>query len=309
MPSSPSSLPDYTFTPSSSPPSLITPSLPHHPLPPSPPPSLITPSLPHNPLSHRPLASSQDASMYDAIQELHYLDMVVQESLRVYPPLPRYWTPLLIKMHSVNPPCKHYCVHYRTSRQAQKTIEISGVTIPKGTVVTISIYQIHHNPEFWTDPEKFDPERYGLFFVLPTCYPPTRTPYTSSLLPSIPTSFPPTSFSDIPVYSSPFFLPHFLSCLLPPSFVRFTPEEKAKRPNVCHMPFGWGPRNCIGMRFALMEAKMALIEILRKYTFVRAPETEVSSPAVHFNNILSVISSGPARATQLSALAINIEST
>ena len=59
-------------------------------------------------------------------------------------------------------------------------------------------------------------------------------------------------------------------------FPRFTPEEKAKRPALCHIPFGWGPRNCIGMRFALMEAKMALIEILKKYTFVQAPEMEVS---------------------------------
>ena len=41
-------------------------------------------------LPHHPLNSSQDAPMYDAIQELHYLDMVVQESLRVYPPAPRY---------------------------------------------------------------------------------------------------------------------------------------------------------------------------------------------------------------------------
>jgi len=36
------------------------------------------------------------------------------------------------------------------------------------------------------------------------------------------------------------------------------------------------------MRFALMEAKMALIEIMKKYTFVHAPETEVSSPVVDF---------------------------
>ena len=56
---------------------------------------------------------------------------------------------------------------------------------------------------------------------------------------------------------------------------RFTPEEKAKRPQLSHMPFGWGPRNCVGMRFALMEAKIALIHILRKYKFEQAPDTEV----------------------------------
>ena len=56
---------------------------------------------------------------------------------------------------------------------------------------------------------------------------------------------------------------------------RFTPEERAKRPQLAHMPFGFGPRNCIGMRFALLEAKIALIELLKRYTFVRAPDTEV----------------------------------
>lgn len=58
---------------------------------------------------------------------------------------------------------------------------------------------------------------------------------------------------------------------------RFTAEEKAKRPQLCYMPFGFGPRNCVGMRFAMLEAKIALIEVLRKFTFVRCPETEVRS--------------------------------
>ena len=56
---------------------------------------------------------------------------------------------------------------------------------------------------------------------------------------------------------------------------RFKAEERAKRPLLAHLPFGFGPRNCIGMRFALLEAKIALIELLKRYTFVRAPDTEV----------------------------------
>ena len=64
---------------------------------------------------------------------------------------------------------------------------------------------------------------------------------------------------------------HFLACL----FDRFTPEEKAKRSQLCHMPFGFGPRSCIAMRLALLQTKIAFTEMLKKYTFTRAPETEV----------------------------------
>ena len=56
-------------------------------------------------------------------------------------------------------------------------------------------------------------------------------------------------------------------------------EERAKRPQLCHLPFGFGPRSCIGMRFALLEAKMALIELMKRFTFVRSPDTEVRNKA------------------------------
>ena len=59
------------------------------------------------------------------------------------------------------------------------------------------------------------------------------------------------------------------------SFHRFTAEEKAKRHPCAYLPFGLGPRNCVGMRFALMEAKMALVEIVRNFKILRLPETKV----------------------------------
>jgi cytochrome P450 len=56
---------------------------------------------------------------------------------------------------------------------------------------------------------------------------------------------------------------------------RFSPEEKAKRHPCAYLPFGLGPRNCVGMRFALLEAKMILIEVLKKYKITLSKETTV----------------------------------
>ena len=50
-------------------------------------------------------------------------------------------------------------------------------------------------------------------------------------------------------------------------FGKFTAEEKAKRPQLCHMPFCFGSRSYIGMRLALLEAKITLIELLKRYTY------------------------------------------
>lgn len=68
--------------------------------------------------------------------QMEYLDMVINESMRLYP------------------------IANRLERVSKTSVEIGGVTIPKGTVVMIPVFAIHHNPELWPNPEEFKPERY-----------------------------------------------------------------------------------------------------------------------------------------------------
>lgn len=50
----------------------------------------------------------------------------------------------------------------------------------------------------------------------------------------------------------------------------FSKEAKAKRSPYAFLSFGQGPRACIGMRFALLEAKVALTQVLYKFTFLES---------------------------------------
>ncbi|KAH9572749.1 hypothetical protein CY35_02G168200 [Sphagnum magellanicum] len=57
---------------------------------------------------------------------------------------------------------------------------------------------------------------------------------------------------------------------------RFDPDsqENRNRPPYSYFPFGIGPRTCIGYKFAMMEAKMALIQIYRHFRLRRSPLME-----------------------------------
>ncbi|XP_043969078.1 cytochrome P450 3A56-like [Gambusia affinis] len=56
---------------------------------------------------------------------------------------------------------------------------------------------------------------------------------------------------------------------------RFSKKNKEDIDPYTYMPFGIGPRNCIGMRFALVVMKLAVVEILQRYSFSVCRETEI----------------------------------
>jgi cytochrome P450 len=60
---------------------------------------------------------------------------------------------------------------------------------------------------------------------------------------------------------------------------RFLPENVARRPKFAYLPFGAGPRVCLGSGFAMMEMQMALAMLLRKFdvSITSAEEPELSS--------------------------------
>uniref|UniRef100_A0A3B1IVL8 Cytochrome P450 3A n=1 Tax=Astyanax mexicanus TaxID=7994 RepID=A0A3B1IVL8_ASTMX len=56
---------------------------------------------------------------------------------------------------------------------------------------------------------------------------------------------------------------------------RFTKGNKENIDPFVYMPFGSGPRNCIGMRFALVTIKLAIVEILQRFDVILSEETKV----------------------------------
>jgi cytochrome P450 len=73
----------------------------------------------------------------DEIDQLASLDLVMKECLRLVPPVPGL------------------------ARQVVKDTEVLGCRIPAGRLVSVGVHLSHHMPELWTDPERFDPERFA----------------------------------------------------------------------------------------------------------------------------------------------------
>jgi len=63
----------------------------------------------------------------------------------------------------------------------------------------------------------------------------------------------------------------------------FSKERRADRSPYSFLAFGQGPRACVGMRFALMEAKLALAHVLRQYNLLPGEKTEEKVEVDHLS--------------------------
>lgn len=77
------------------------------------------------------------APNWDEVQHLSYTKHVIQETMRMYPPV---WSLV---------------------RVAAEDDEIEGHKISAGDNIILCSYAVHHNANYWTDPEKFDPTRFA----------------------------------------------------------------------------------------------------------------------------------------------------
>ena len=49
----------------------------------------------------------------------------------------------------------------RISRLSRHDTTINGLTIPKGTIIQMLIHTVHHDEDYWPNPDQFDPERWA----------------------------------------------------------------------------------------------------------------------------------------------------
>lgn len=73
---------------------------------------------------------------------------------------------------------------------------------------------------------------------------------------------------------------------------RFSDDNKANIESGSFIPFGYGPRMCIGSRYAILDAKMLLFYILSKFSINKCDETprkmELATGLTGFRNKIAV---------------------
>ncbi|XP_050460258.1 cytochrome P450 9e2-like [Cataglyphis hispanica] len=132
---------------------------------------------------------------YESLSKMTYMDMVINETLRKYPPMiviDRFCT----KSYEL-PPSQPGC---------------KSVTVESGSTMIISVYGLHRDSKYFPNPDKFDPER-------------------------------------------------------------FSEENKGNIVPYTYLPFGHGPRKCLGNRFVLMETKILIAHLLQKFILKKMEKT------------------------------------
>lgn len=135
-------------------------------------------------------ANDPEAAFDVLMNNVPYLDACIKESLRKYPPVPR--------------------LERRVG--AKEGYNLGGIHLDYGILVEMSVQSVHHNPEYYPQPDQYNPDR-------------------------------------------------------------FMPENKDKLVPYTYLPFGLGPRNCVGNRFAYQELKLCFGQILRKYKITPSVNT------------------------------------
>ncbi|HZT98914.1 MAG TPA: cytochrome P450, partial [Ktedonobacteraceae bacterium] len=62
---------------------------------------------------------------------------------------------------------------------------------------------------------------------------------------------------------------------------RFTPEREKQIPRYAYIPFGAGPRICIGNYFALMEGQLLIATLAQRVSFALVPRQTIEPDPVH----------------------------
>lgn len=106
----------------------------------------------------------------------------------------------------------------------------TNVTIEKGTRIIIPAQAIQNDPEYYSDPERFDPDR-------------------------------------------------------------FSSEEKKKRDPMAWLGFGDGPRNCIALRYAMMQSRIGLVILLNSFEFALGERMQ-ETPTTNVNTFVTMPTGG-----------------